>query len=104
MQNNKTHAFENPALHSSDRIIIHLMVCHVSPPNEDIGFVQPIFIETVVPLVKPGRGDFQRRISSQEFGDSRMHAIRVKGGNFRVLFFVAKFTPNNNANTHGVWQ
>ena len=83
-------------LHTGDNFVANFAVGLVSPPEQNIGGLEPCLGEAVFRLVEPGRGDLQPGIPAEKIGDGLVHAPRIKRGHLRVLFLVAVFAPDDN--------
>ena len=69
----------------------------MAPPDEDVGIGKDGVGEAVLGLVEPGGAHGEVGVGAKEAGDGFVHALRIEGGDLRVLLFVAEFAPDGDA-------
>ena len=97
VQDNQSHfAAVNAVADLGDQLVRHLMVCHMSPPEQHIGGVQHLVGQTLLRIVQRRQTDVQSRICLKEGLDASVDAVRVDVPAGRFLPFVAVLIPNGN--------
>jgi len=73
-------------------------VSEMAPPREHIRLIKDGVGEPVLRLVERGGAHDKIRVLPESRGESLMHPVRIDRGDARVFLFVAKFTPDRDAN------
>jgi len=96
VKDDESHSVQDPFPDFVHHGIRHLAVCHVTPPDEDIGFGQHIVCQPVFRHVQGRRGCFHVWLFSQEGSDGPMNALRIDSRDGGVILFVAEFVPDGD--------
>ena len=102
VKDDEAHAIEDALLDALDNGILHLVVGHVAPPEEDIRLGEGSVAQTVLRFVEGGGADGETG-RAQSLGQGDVDAVRVNGLHGGVGFFVAEFVPDEEV-WHGVGE
>jgi hypothetical protein len=73
-------------------------VGEMAPPREHIRLIKDGVGEAVLRLIECSGAHNEIRVLPESRSESLMHPVWIDRGDARVFLFVAKFTPDRNAN------
>lgn len=102
MEHNQSHAVQHPAVYPLDNFVLHLMMSHMSPPDEYVGTFQHLPGQAVFRLAQGG-GFYRKALFFQKRLDAPVDALRIYRRDFLKLHLVEIFVPYGYANRHAVF-
>src|SRR2546421_7489842 len=98
VERDEPHAFPHPREDTLDHGVANFAMRGMSPPDENVGFVEHAFSQAMLPLLQSGGTDFERPIFSNALGDCGVHAMRINFPDERVFAFMHILAPDSDAN------
>ena len=80
-----------------DQLVVDFAVCHVAPPEQDVGVFQNVIRQTLIGIVESGEADLEVLILIEECLDGGVQTVGVDGLDIFFRFFVTEFIPYCNA-------
>ena len=94
MKSDEPHSLADSAADALHRTFSYLVMRHVTPPDEYVGFCERFLAQTLLRVVKAGELNDYVLVLHKILADCRVHSLRIYFRDFRLAFLVAVFVPD----------
>src|SRR5215207_10097297 len=103
VQHDQPETGQHVLLHPLDHLVGHVLMRHVTPPDQHVGACEDLVGQSVLGLVEGGRPDREpvAEVLLDAFLDRGVHAVRVELGDPLVAVLVPVLAPDEDARVGG---
>lgn len=96
MENNKSHSGKHTPMYFFNELIGNLIVCHMTPPDKNIGGFKNFIGKTATALCESGCTHIEILLRRKKILDAAVDACGIYACYFVACFFVNAFVPYGN--------